>query len=77
MKVPANQGGLSIFVVGRAGSEYGLPVAVIYDQPRNTLQICGEFLSLLWAGQDQNKICPWQLLQNFYFEGIFLNVTDQ
>jgi len=29
MKVPANQEELSIFVVGRPGPEYGLPVAVI------------------------------------------------
>ena len=29
MKYSANQGRISIFVVGRAGSEYGLPVAVI------------------------------------------------
>ena len=28
MKVPANQEGLSIFVVGRPGPEYGLPVAL-------------------------------------------------
>ena len=29
MKYPANQGRISSFVVGRAGSEYGLPVAVL------------------------------------------------
>ncbi|WP_212637842.1 hypothetical protein [Desulfocicer vacuolatum] len=28
MKYSPNQGGISSFVVGRAGSEYGLPVAV-------------------------------------------------
>ena len=29
MKYPANQGRISSFIVGRSGSEYGLPVAVI------------------------------------------------
>ena len=31
MKYAVNQGRISSFVVGRAGSEYGLPVAVIYN----------------------------------------------
>ncbi|WP_269749001.1 hypothetical protein [Desulfocicer vacuolatum] len=30
MKYSADQGGISNFVVGRAGSEYGLPVVVIF-----------------------------------------------
>ncbi|WP_212637977.1 hypothetical protein [Desulfocicer vacuolatum] len=31
MKYSANLWSVSIFVVGRAGSEYGLPVAIIYN----------------------------------------------
>ena len=35
MKYSANQRRISTFVVGRAGSEYGLPVAVYMKYPAN------------------------------------------
>ncbi|WP_212637948.1 hypothetical protein [Desulfocicer vacuolatum] len=47
MKYSADQGCISSFVVGRAGSEYGSPVAVIQKEPaRLTL-----FRTSLWTNR--------------------------
>jgi len=38
MKYSVNQRRISSFVMGRAGSEYGLPVAVLYKTPSKGLE---------------------------------------
>jgi len=46
MKYSANPGRISSFVVGRAGSEYGLPMAVYMDQkPWARLKSDGSFMA--------------------------------
>ncbi|WP_212637924.1 hypothetical protein [Desulfocicer vacuolatum] len=59
MKYSVNLWSISTFVVGRAGSEYGPPVAVICNTP----QTGGVFQILLWVGRGQNKVYLWQLFK--------------